>query len=123
MSKILVIEKNPDNLKRATALFQSRGHTTIEAINAGEGLRLAREELPDLILMDTRLPGIDAPTATRLLKMHPLTKGIKLITLMVSGELNDKEKLLNLGANASISQPDNYDELINVVENFLAKEC
>ena len=68
MAKILIVEDNPANMTLAVFLLQSAGHTVLSATDAEAGLTLARDEQPDLILMDIQLPGMDGLEATALLK-------------------------------------------------------
>jgi two-component system cell cycle response regulator DivK len=68
MATILIVEDNPTNMTLAMFLLQSAGHTVLSATDAEAGLTLARDEQPDLILMDIQLPGMDGLQATGLLK-------------------------------------------------------
>ena len=68
MAKVLIVEDNPANMKLAAFLLQSAGHSVLSATDAEAGLALARDEHPDLILMDIQLPGMDGLEATALLK-------------------------------------------------------
>jgi two-component system cell cycle response regulator DivK len=68
MARILVVEDNPANITLAIFLLESAGHTVISAADAEAGLTLARDQQPNLILMDIQLPGMDGLQATALLK-------------------------------------------------------
>ena len=81
MAKILIVEDNPANMKLAVFLLQSAGHAVLSATDAEAGLTLARDELPDLILMDIQLPGIDGLEAIVLLKQDQATRAIPVIAL------------------------------------------
>ena len=59
MSRILIVEDNPKNMKLARDILEAKGHTTLEAVSGEDGVRLATEELPDMVLMDIQLPDID----------------------------------------------------------------
>ena len=65
MAKILVIEDTPANMKLAEFLLRKAGHEVLQAEDAPAGIALARQHLPDLVLMDVQLPGMDGLTATR----------------------------------------------------------
>src|SRR5574340_537851 len=81
MAKVLVVEDNPANLKLTALLLEKAGYAVLRAEDADAGLALARAELPDLILMDIQLPGMDGLAATALLKQDPATRAIPVIAL------------------------------------------
>src|SRR5476651_975169 len=81
MARILVVEDNPDNMFLTVMLLQSAGHTVLSAVDAEAGLALARDERPNLILMDIQLPGMDGLEATSLLKRDDATRAIPVIAL------------------------------------------
>ena len=81
MAKILIIEDNVQNMKLAAFLLNSAGHTVIQANHALGGIAIAQQHLPDLILMDIQLPGMDGLTATRILKGDAATRNIKIYAL------------------------------------------
>jgi two-component system cell cycle response regulator DivK len=68
MATVLVVEDNPANMKLATMLLHSAGHSVLVAVDAETGLRLAHGEQPGLILLDIQLPGMDGLAATAILK-------------------------------------------------------
>jgi two-component system cell cycle response regulator DivK len=75
MGTILLVEDDPANMRLAVALVESAGHCVIDATNAETGQTLARRQLPQLILMDIRFPGMDGLEATGLLKQDEATRG------------------------------------------------
>lgn len=81
MANILVVEDNVTNMKLAVFLLQSAGHVVLSAPDADVGLTIAREQQPDLILMDMQLPGMDGLEATRILKHDEATRRIPVIAL------------------------------------------
>ena len=81
MAKVLIVEDNPANMTLAIFLLESAGHSVINSTDAEAGLTLARDEQPQLILMDIQLPGMDGLEATRLLKQDDATRGIPVIAL------------------------------------------
>ena len=81
MARILIIEDNPANMKLASMLLHTAGHTVLRAEDAETGLTLARADHPDVILMDVQLPGMDGLAATALLKKDPATAAIPIIAL------------------------------------------
>ena len=72
MARILVVEDNPANMTLATFILESAGHAVLKATDAENGVSVARAELPDLVLMDVQLPGMDGLQATALLKADDL---------------------------------------------------
>ena len=80
MSTILIVEDNAKNMKLVRDILQHRGHRTLEAVTGEEGVRLALEHKPDLILMDIQLPGISGIEALRQLRSDPRTAAIPSAT-------------------------------------------
>jgi two-component system, cell cycle response regulator DivK len=121
MAKILIVEDNPANMKLALFLLQSVGHTVLSAIDAEAGLTLARNERPDLILMDIQLPGIDGLEAIVLLKRDDATRAIPVIALTALAMKGDEERIRAAGCDAYIAKPMRYQEFLATVANQLAR--
>ena len=121
MAKILIIEDNPANMKLARLLLRHIGHNVLCAVDAEIGLTMARQEQPDLILMDIQLPGMDGLTATALLKRDPVTAATPVIALTALAMKADEEKSLLAGCDAYIVKPLRYQELYAAVNTLLAK--
>ena len=115
MSKVLIIEDNPANMRLALFLLESRGHTIISATNAEAGLTLARAERPDLILMDIQLPEMDGLEATMLLKQDPATRLIPVIALTALAMIGDEERIRAAGCDGYIGKPMRYKEFLAAV--------
>src|SRR5207253_9511609 len=81
---ILIVEDNDKNMKLARDLLRYHGFTTIEATNAEDGIALARERVPALILMDIQLPGMDGVTALAQLRADPTTAGVPVVAMTAS---------------------------------------
>jgi CheY-like chemotaxis protein len=94
---ILIIEDNEKNRKLVRDLLQVKGHTTIESATAEEGLRLAIEKSPALILMDIQLPGMDGITALKELRVNPQTKSIPVIAITASAMTYNRKAMLAEG--------------------------
>ena len=120
MATILIIEDNAANMKLALLLLHNAGHTTLRAVDAETGLTIARSELPDLILMDIQLPGMDGLAATALLKQDPATAAIPVIALTAMAMKADREKSLLAGCDAYIAKPLRYKELYAAIDLLLA---
>lgn len=119
MARILVIEDNPANMKLAVLLLQRDGHEVLQAVDAEEGIRLAREQSPKLILMDVQLPGMDGLAATRLLKSEAATSNIKIVALTALAMTGDREKMEAAGCDGYIAKPIHYQELLKVVGSMV----
>jgi two-component system cell cycle response regulator DivK len=115
MARILIIEDNPDNMTLAVLLLKSAGYTVLCAIDAEAGLTLARGELPDLILMDVQLPGMDGLQATALLKGDRATCAIPIIALTALAMKGDEERIRAAGCDGYIAKPMRSKEFLAVV--------
>jgi two-component system, cell cycle response regulator DivK len=121
VARILIIEDNRANMKLASLLVRSAGHTVLYAVDAETGLTQARNEQPHLILMDIQLPGIDGLAATALLKEDPSTAAIPVIALTAMAMREDEEKTRLAGCDAYITKPLRYQELYAAIDALLAK--
>ena len=119
MACILVIEDNPSNMKLAVFLLTKEGHEVLQAPDAEEGIRVTRERLPALILMDVQLPGMDGLAATRLLKADAVTHHIKIVALTAFAMRGDQEKIVAAGCDGYIAKPIRYKEFLKVVAQLL----
>jgi CheY-like chemotaxis protein len=104
-ARILVVEDNSVNLELVTDLLEANGFSVLPAATAEEGLRLARELGPDLILMDLSLPGIDGLAATRALKTDPVTCQVPVIALTAHAMRGDEAAALKAGCDGYLSKP------------------
>ena len=121
MATILIIEDNPANMKLACLLLRNAGYAVRCAVDAETGMTLARDEHPDLILMDIQLPGMDGLAATALLKNDPGTAAIPVVALTAMAMKEDREKSLQAGCDAYIAKPLRYQELYDVIAGLLAR--
>ena len=121
MAKILIIEDNSDNMFLTVMLLESAGHTVLSAIDAEAGLTLARDELPDLILMDIQLPGMDGLEATALLKRDDPTRAIPVIALTALAMKGDEERIRAAGCDGYIAKPMRYKDFLAAIEAQLAR--
>jgi two-component system cell cycle response regulator DivK len=105
MARVLVIEDNRDNMELALFLLRSAGHAVVSAVDAETGLAVAREQLPDLILMDIQLPGMDGLMATALLKQDETTRAIPVVALSALAMKGDEERIRAAGCDGYIAKP------------------
>jgi two-component system cell cycle response regulator DivK len=115
MAKILIVEDNVTNMKLAALLLEQAGHTVIGARDAEEGLSLARDEQPNLILMDIQLPGMDGLTATMRLKQDEATRAIPVIALTALAMKGDEERIRAAGCDGYIAKPIRYQEFLATI--------
>ncbi|MES1982541.1 MAG: response regulator [Pseudomonadota bacterium] len=121
MTKILVIEDNPSNMKLAIFLLEEAGYQAISARDAETGLAMARKEQPDLILMDIQLPGMDGLEATVRLKKDDATRAIPVMALTALAMKGDEERIRTAGCDSYISKPLRYQEFLQEIRAQLAK--
>jgi CheY-like chemotaxis protein len=117
--KILIIEDNLLNLELATDLLEANGFIVSSALTAEEGLRMAHELLPDLVLMDFSLPGMDGLTATKNLKTDPATRHVAVVGLTANAMKGDEELALNAGCDGYLTKPIDTRTFITVVNKFI----
>ena len=102
---ILIVEDNERNMKLARDVLQFHGFQTLETVNGEDGVTMAREHHPDLILMDISLPGIDGVEATRQLKGEPATASIPIVALTASVLHTDRARFEQAGFAGLIAKP------------------
>jgi two-component system cell cycle response regulator DivK len=119
MARVLLVEDNPANMTLAVFLLQSVGHTVLTARDAEAGLALAREEQPDLILMDIQLPGMDGLEATALLKREDTTRAIPVVALTALAMMGDEARIRAAGCDGYIAKPLAYKDFLAVISAHL----
>jgi len=120
MSKlILVVEDQEDNRRIMRDLLASAGYEVIEAVTGEEGVSLAESHLPDLILMDIRLPGLDGYEATRQIKSKPALRQIPIIVVTSYALSGDEVKAFEVGCDAYVPKPFSPRELLAKMREYL----
>jgi two-component system, cell cycle response regulator DivK len=117
---ILIVEDNEKNRKLIRDLLQVKGYQTIESETAEEGLRLAKEKSPALILMDIQLSGMDGITAMKQLKATSTTKTIPIIAITASAMTHNRETMLAQGFDGYQTKPLNLSEFLSDIERLIA---
>ena len=120
MNPILIVEDNDKNLKLVRDVLQFKGYTTLEARTAEEGLRLARQALPALILMDIQLPDFDGITALRKLRENDLTARIPVLAVSASAMPDDHQRIVESGFDGYITKPIDLKSFLLAVENIIS---
>jgi two-component system cell cycle response regulator DivK len=121
MSVILIVEDNEKNMKLVRDVLQFKGYQTIEAVNGTDGVRLARERKPDLVLMDIQLPDIDGITALGQIRADPETKAIPVVAVSASVMPDDQQRIAASGFDAFVTKPINVKQFVETVERFVGK--
>src|SRR5262245_56043992 len=118
-NRILSIEDQEDNRRIVRDLMTSVGYEVIEAVRGDEGVILAEQSNPDLILMDIQLPGFDGYEATRRIKANPKLRGIPIIVVTSYALSGDEEKARAAGCDAYVTKPYSPRQLLAKIGEFL----
>ena len=121
MSLVLIIEDNEKNMKLARDVLQAKGYQTIEAVTGEEGVKLAGEKRPDLVLMDIQLPGINGIEAFKQIRADAKTAHIPVVALTASVTPTDRSQITAAGFDAFISKPINLKEFVNTVKRLIER--
>jgi CheY-like chemotaxis protein len=116
---ILIVEDNEKNRKLVRDVLQHKGYKTLEAETGEDGVRLAQESSPALVLMDIQLPGINGIEALRRLRADPKTKKIPVIAVTASAMTHDRAKIMAAGFDGYQSKPINVKEFLVAVREML----
>jgi two-component system cell cycle response regulator DivK len=119
MAKILLVEDNEMNRDMLGRRLQRRGYEVLIALDGAEGVAEAQTEVPDLILMDMSLPGLDGWEATRRLKAAPETRSIPIIALTAHAMSGDRDKAIEAGCDDYDTKPLEFDRLLAKIEALL----
>lgn len=121
-TKILLIEDNLQNRYLATFLLEQHGFQVVPAETGQQGIALAAQILPDLILLDIQLPGIDGYSVARTLKSDAQLKNIPVIAVTSYALPGDREKCLASGMEGYLEKPINPETFVDEVRTFLPHE-
>jgi two-component system cell cycle response regulator DivK len=119
MSLVLIIEDNEKNMKLARDILQAKGFKTVEAVTGEEGVKLAKERKPDLVLMDIQLPGISGIEALRQVRADPDCARIPVVAVTASVTAIDRSQISAAGFNGFLSKPINLKEFLETVKRML----
>ena len=122
MPKILLIEDNEMNRDMLSRRLARKGYRVVMAIDGIHGLAAAREEAPDLILMDMNLPGIDGWEATRRLKAQDATRHVPVIALTAHAMVSDRQKALEAGCDDYETKPVEFQRLVSKIQAILERQ-
>src|SRR5215813_13610094 len=118
---ILIVEDNPKNLKLVRDTLQVKGYQTLEAETGEEGVQLARDRRPALILMDIQLPGMSGIEAFRELRADPTTRSIPVIAVTASVMAQDRQRIMAAGFDGFQGKPISVRELLATMRGILER--
>ncbi len=118
--RILVIEDNPVNRELVSDLLEAHHYSVLQASTAEEGLRVAEQQLPDLVLMDLSLPGMDGLAATRALKGGLATCHLRVVALTAHAMRGDEKLALDAGCDGYLSKPIDTRTFPGSIGEFIA---
>ena len=121
MSVILIVEDNEKNMKLVRDVLRVKGYDTLEAGTAEEGIRLALEHRPDLVLMDIHLPGMNGIEARGVLRADPVTAKIPVIAVTASVMQQDRKQITEAGFEGYVGKPINLKEFLGAVQAMLER--
>jgi two-component system cell cycle response regulator DivK len=120
--KILIVEDNEKNLTLLRDILTFHGFEVAGSSDGQEGLVLARGLMPDLILMDIQMPGLDGMAAGRILKENPATSGLKIIALTSFAMQGDREKFMAAGFDGYLAKPISTREFPGQIKRWLEED-
>ena len=116
---VLLVEDNPENREIYGTFLRHYGYEVLEALDGAEGVRMARESLPRLVLMDVGLPVLDGLEATRRIKADPRTAAIPVVALTAHAMDSDRDAARAAGCDGYVSKPAEPTRVLAVVRTFL----
>ncbi len=119
MSLILIVEDNEKNMKLVRDILNAKGHETMEAGTAEDGIELASKRVPDLVLMDIQLPGMNGMEALKVLRSEPKTAKVPVVAITASVMTQDRQKIMDTGFDGFIEKPINLKEFLATVQGAL----
>ena len=121
--RILLVEDNEDNRLVYRTILDHFGFVVLEAADGEEGIRRARMDAPDLILMDVSIPKVDGWEATRQLKSDPATSSIPIIALTAHALASDRAKAQEVGCDGYLAKPVEPRRVVEEVQTHLARRA
>ncbi len=120
MATILLVEDTPANQALATKLLEAAGHRVLTADTASAGIALARERLPDLVLLDLGLPDMNGWEALTAIRADDRCAGLRVIAFTAHAMVGDRERALAAGFDGYLSKPIEYATFVDSVAGYLA---
>jgi two-component system cell cycle response regulator DivK len=118
MKTILIVEDNEKNMKLARDILQAKGYATLEATSGTEGVRLALQHKPDLVLMDIQLPDINGIDAFERIRADAATAAVPVVAFTASVTPGDRSRIGDAGFDGFLSKPINLKEFVETVRRL-----
>ncbi len=118
-TKVLVVEDDPGTSRFFTFALESENYHVLTAVNGLEGLKKAQEEIPDLVILDVMLPGLDGFEVCHRLRSDVKTAKIPIIMISAKAQEVDREMGLKVGADQFLNKPIGYDEFFAALKGIL----
>jgi len=115
---VLIVEDNELNMKLFNDLLRAHGYETVQARNGLDGIELARQHKPDLILMDIQLPEVSGIDVTRWLKEDEELRAIPVVAITAFAMKGDEERIRESGCEAYLSKPISVSKFLDTVRNY-----
>jgi two-component system cell cycle response regulator DivK len=122
MKTILIVEDNEKNMKLARDILRAKGYATLEAINGLDGVKLALEQVPDLVLMDIQLPDINGIDAFERIRGNAATAKVPVVAFTASVTTNDRSRIGDAGFDGFLGKPINLKEFLETVRRVLGED-
>ena len=119
MARILIVDDSPSQLLGIKRIVEKLGHETLTAEDGAAGVEVAKQEKPDLILMDVVMPNLNGFQATRTISKNPDTAHIPIVLVTTKDQETDKAWGMRQGAKAYVTKPIKEEELVAVLKELL----
>jgi len=119
MARILIVDDSPSQLLGIKRIVEKLGHEAITAEDGAAGVEVAKQQRPDLILMDVVMPNLNGFQATRTISKNPETAHIPIILVTTKDQETDKVWGMRQGAKAYVTKPIREEDLVNTLNEFL----
>lgn len=122
MANIFIIDDSPTDVRVFTTLLERAGHQVVAVSSAEDGIERVRSDLPDLVIMDVIMPGMNGFQATRTLTRDPVTAGIPVVMITTKSMETDRVWGMRQGAKAFITKPVNEKDLLACINDLLSSK-
>lgn len=119
MARVLIVDDSPSQLLVLKRIVEGQGHETITAEDGQQGVEMARQNLPDLILMDVVMPNLNGFQATRTISRDKTTSHIPVILVTTKDQETDRVWGMRQGAKGYITKPINEAQLVKIIRDYL----
>src|SRR5215212_10274441 len=123
MAKILLVDDSEANRDMLSRRLKRKGHEVLVAVDGHQAVAMSKSEMPDVVLMDLHLPGLDGWSATRQLKGTPETRGIPVIALTADAMDGDRQKALQAGCDDYDSKPIDFGRLLMKIDALATRRA